>query len=507
MPIPSAINTDNPLTPYTTGGIQVGPNGEGSYDKAYQAAFAAHVSAINAVNLAVTGYGTPANDILSGLQYEFDASVGCFKTVNGAACTTSGDPVGSVQDTSGNARHSTLSGTNATFDPVGMNGHPTVNFNGTAKFITPSFLDSSYNTACTIFVVAKSVGLAANKILLSNGSVWLEHNGSTKTVSFVDSGLSANLGVSYIAEGGIHSFAYNGTAVRLSYDRFTNAGSTGGGASGTSSTASGNVANAGGSAVTGNLGLSGALTIGDLSAGGFTWPGQISHVRLYNRTLSLEEQRQVADILAAKWGFHDKPLVLCAGNSLTSGTGSTSGATQTLSSTANNYPGQLWSLLGSSVYSVRIDGYPGRNTPQMILEVPAFGDLYRYPSTGQKQVAVCWEITNDLGSTTNAWASYRRFVSFCQARRALGWKVIAVTVLPRQDSPYAGFETARLQVNTWIKANWQSFADNYADVASDSRLQDPTNTTYFYTDKVHLTSVGYGIVASIIQAAVLAVSA
>lgn len=42
MPIPSAINTDNPLAPYTTGGIAIGANGEGSYDAAYQASLAAH---------------------------------------------------------------------------------------------------------------------------------------------------------------------------------------------------------------------------------------------------------------------------------------------------------------------------------------------------------------------------------------------------------------------------------------------------------------------------------
>ena len=430
-------------------------------------------------------------DQIPGLKMWLDASQPMYTASYAAKVANSGDQIGIWPDRSGNSNSGTASGTFPTYSPAGMNGRPTINFNGNSKFVTPSFLDSTYDTGMTIFIVSGESGGAANKVVLGSASnrLYLQRNDSAKSSSFSLAGVSPAPSITpYVNTSGIDALVYRATSFTYEYDRYFNSVSAApGGAS-----ANNNVITA-----TGTLGLTGVLTIGDIAAGGFAWPGSISEILIWNTALTNEQYRMVYDYLAAKWGFHSKKFLLCAGNSLTSGTNSTGGPTQTTSVTGTNYPSVLWSLLGANNYDVRTDAFPGRTTDQMLSGTPAFGDLFWLPAAQPKNICVAWEVTNTLATSASSAAAYDKIVAYCKARQARGYKVVVATCLPRLGS-YAGFGVDYLAVNGLIRDNYASFADGIADVASDSRLKDPTNLTYFAADQIHLTDAGYAIVAGII---------
>ena len=88
-------------------------------------------------------------------------------------------------------------------------------------------------------------------------------------------------------------------------------------------------------------------------------------------------------------------------------------------------------------------------------------------------------------------------------------KIIVGTMLPRTGgftAPMvsATFETQRLAYNTWLRANYATFADTLADYGADAimgNVANCTNTAY-YADQTHPASGGHAILASICAAAV-----
>lgn len=114
--------------------------------------------------------------------------------------------------------------------------------------------------------------------------------------------------------------------------------------------------------------------------------------------------------------------------------------------------------------------------------------------------------TNDMsavavgGSGATGAATYSAYKTYCLNRRANGFKVCAFTVLDRRDQGVyqTTFNTERAAFNDSIRANWQTFADAFADVSADPRLDDATDATYFYSgDLVHLTDAGQAAFAEV----------
>jgi lysophospholipase L1-like esterase len=244
-----------------------------------------------------------------------------------------------------------------------------------------------------------------------------------------------------------------------------------------------------------------ALTIGGLPTGTFGWIGNISEVIVYNYAMSQAQQQQMLAYLNDKWGF-SKRMVTCCGNSLTSGTGSSGGDPQVLSSSGAGgaYPNQLWALLGDSGYDVRVDGYSGRSLTQMVSD-ESVAAIYSGQSRGAP-ICVVWEITNTLTIKQSAAAAIQLLQTYCKSRQSNGYKVIVLTCLPRGDVIYAGYESDRTVVNDFIRTNYLNFADAVVDVAADNRLQNPLNSVFFNTDKLHLKDAGYAVVASAVASAI-----
>ena len=90
--------------------------------------------------------------------------------------------------------------------------------------------------------------------------------------------------------------------------------------------------------------------------------------------------------------------------------------------------------------------------------------------------------------------------SYCLARKAAGWKVIAFTVPNRAIT---GFDDIRTAANTLIKAD-NSFYDTLVDIAADSTIGTAAaayDTTYFF-DGTHMTAAANAIVATYVDAAI-----
>jgi lysophospholipase L1-like esterase len=218
-------------------------------------------------------------------------------------------------------------------------------------------------------------------------------------------------------------------------------------------------------------------------------------------------QVQVLGVIKTIDNFNNA-VIVCDGNSLTYGYRASDQAT-------TSYPARIqqaapFATDGTTVYN---KGVNGQTTQQMIDDADT--DIDPLYNGSVKSILVAWECGNDLYYNGDATAAYTRFVTYCQDRRAAGWKVIAVT-LPYRDhslddgvtpgvSPAgdddAAYNTKRLTINSNIVANWETFADGLANIATNPGLSS-YNTTYYY-DRIHFNDDGYQLVADLILPVIL----
>lgn len=95
---------------------------------------------------------------------------------------------------------------------------------------------------------------------------------------------------------------------------------------------------------------------------------------------------------------------------------------------------------------------------------------------------------NDLANGRTVLQLETDITTYCQAMQAAGWKVVVSTLLP--STIVVGFNALRNTFNTWLRANYLSFANALADPASDATIgtdASASNTTY-YVDGTHPTT-------------------
>ena len=188
-----------------------------------------------------------------------------------------------------------------------------------------------------------------------------------------------------------------------------------------------------------------------------------------------------------------KPNIVFDGDSLTNGTGS---MPFNRFPNSNDYPSQVVGSLDrrGTYYNV---GVGGQQVSAMITNGPANVDSKLV--TGAANIVSLFGGTNDLYYGATDTTTYNRIVTYCQARRVAGWKVIVTTLTPRSDSGTpAGFDAYRLSVNASIRANWATFADGVADLGADANMGtsgQETDTRFFSGDHVHFSANGYRILA------------
>lgn len=214
----------------------------------------------------------------------------------------------------------------------------------------------------------------------------------------------------------------------------------------------------------------------DSSVPAHTWNGWLSNVAIGNRALSAND---IYDLSVAK------QRIIFDGDSRT----------------AKMWPDDVYNNYGKQA-GIRNVAISGEAVRTMITAAPTNVDPF-YKSRG---IVSIWGGVNDAVDPADAATIYSRLQTYCLARRALGWKTIVCSEIDAQDA-------ARNAVN-WHTVIWpalnallntdHSFADGYANLGADSRLQNALDTTYFLADKVHLTTAGYAVVTSIVSPQVIA---
>lgn len=262
------------------------------------------------------------------------------------------------------------------------------------------------------------------------------------------------------------------------------------------------------------------LVFGSLVTYTAYWNGFLKRARLWKRVLTSAERTllynsgsgQPYSVLASTPvtptsvpGTGDSPSAPSAGtpakvtfdgDSLTFGIGSTGG---------NDYPAQCAALLGSSYTKVLNAGVNGQQSTAAYADVGTQIDPQYDPA--RRSIVVLWIGSNDVATGTAAATTQANIQNYCQWRQNVGFKVVIVTLLPRTEFNGNPTKTAAWSaMNTWLRANYTSWANAIADVQADSRIGDigdENDTTYFDADKVHLNNTGYGVVAGIVRDVIL----
>lgn len=144
-------------------------------------------------------------------------------------------------------------------------------------------------------------------------------------------------------------------------------------------------------------------------------------------------------------------------------------------------------------------GVTGRNTVQLISDFPT--KIAPYLKAGD--VVVFWEITNDLHTNSaTAQQAYDNLVTYAALVHAKGAKIIVLGFIARDlVGQAADINTRGFACNALIEAN-HSWCDGWINLGQNvnfDNVADCANTTYYLTDKIHLTNAGYDLISGTIQ--------
>ena len=242
------------------------------------------------------------------------------------------------------------------------------------------------------------------------------------------------------------------------------------------------------------------ISIGALGSGTNGFEGLLDEIAFWQRKLTASEMAYLyANGNANAYPFTSQAItqkqIVCDGDSLTEGYPKTT-------TWAQSYPGQLDTAY-SGANAVRNVGVSGKAISQLLTDAATKFD-WLYATVYAKNICVIWAGINDiLLLNRTAAAIYADLVTYCQARQAVGWQVVICTLTPSQYSGQPVDTQTRIDtINTNIRNNYTDYADGLADLAAEANLSDPTNTTYFNADKLHLKDAGQAIVETTVKAVI-----
>ena len=189
--------------------------------------------------------------------------------------------------------------------------------------------------------------------------------------------------------------------------------------------------------------------------------------------------------------FFSRGVLVWEGGSIINGGSATDGEELTR---------QTRALLDHTCHSYKSTS-SNRTLANMIAEAPVRVDAH-YDPMADANICVVMAGGGDLASGGDPQAVLDALRTYCAARRAAGFEVVVLTLLPRSDP--VGFDAARAIYNDMLRAQWPTFADGLADVAADPRIgADGANLDpVYFADTVHPTSAGYSIMATAVAPAV-----
>lgn len=141
--------------------------------------------------------------------------------------------------------------------------------------------------------------------------------------------------------------------------------------------------------------------------------------------------------------------------------------------------------------------------PTMVMDAPHQVDA-KILGANYQNIAILWAGTNDiyLDSTLDASILHESIRDWCIGRKEAGFQVILCTITPRSDyGTPRSFEKNRQALNEMIRGHYIEYADGLADIAADPQIGNAGDEldTIYYNDRVHMTPLGYAIVANIVK--------
>jgi len=222
-----------------------------------------------------------------------------------------------------------------------------------------------------------------------------------------------------------------------------------------------------------------------------TWKGQQSEMVVFN---SADAAGFFPFMQDAVDYYTARPLVVLAGDSLTTGFAATGTPLQ-------SYGQQL---LDSSDYLLHMVATAGHRVDQVTTALAgANNNNYspRYAGDTTKNATVGWCGVNDLLQGASIATLQSRLSALWAQQRAAGFKVIACTLIGCVDSGSL-VQQDLLDINAWIRTQSSSY-DALAELGNNARIGvgHHADTSVFHTDGVHLNSTGYGIAKDEIKTA------
>ena|GEM_PF-2217064 len=218
--------------------------------------------------------------------------------------------------------------------------------------------------------------------------------------------------------------------------------------------------------------------------------GYICDLKIFPALLSDTERSRFENKLMTKYGITPITLtndqLVCDGDSLTYGTGTVE----------NGYVDQIKALLPT--LTVRNLGVSGISLTNMFAK-QSVHVLPLYSATRTRNILVIWGGVNDLNTIASGAALYDILLNYTQAAQAAGYLVVNCTITPA-TSITGESETRRTDFNTLVNTN-SANANAVVDLASDVRLDDATDATYYF-DGLHMKTTGYAVVSELIAATV-----
>jgi hypothetical protein len=133
----------------------------------------------------------------------------------------------------------------------------------------------------------------------------------------------------------------------------------------------------------------------------------------------------------------------------------------------------------------------------MIAEAPTDVDA-RYRADADLDLCVVQAGGGDFRHGTPASSVYASLRSYCLSRRAAGFRVVVLSILPCDDP--VTFEATRLAFDAMLRSGWTQFADGLADVAADHSIGDTgddLDRQFYAADARHLNNAGNAVMAAV----------
>lgn len=143
-----------------------------------------------------------------------------------------------------------------------------------------------------------------------------------------------------------------------------------------------------------------------------------------------------------------------------------------------------------------VSATPGADIDDMIAEAPSEIDAHHDPAS-DADVCVVQGGASDLKDGPEVVGEvFDALKAYCEGRRAAGFQVAVLTLLPRSDIP--DFNEARNAFNALVRQQWPTFAHALVDVAADPRMGDDGDNldrAYYRRDHVHPNAMGCAVLA------------